>query len=434
MKLLALAALATLGTALSAGTANAQRSDTTVVRATAPVHRGVATLVEEVTLGAGSDAAEYRFTNAFLYGGRDGSVYVVDLADPTMVGDFRSAVRQYDRAGKFVRAFGRIGQGPGEYTGAVGDVQELPDGRVLLSDGRGILVYSSTGEPLGRWSAQASSINFGSRIFVDPAGFVSVYGRQPGDNGKYLHRFRTDGSRVDVTPATDGFPAAVRIGRAILPFTPRYVAPWSPLGYFVTARTSTYAIDLRVAPATRDETRVTDVARPNATAPSLWRPGDAVRSIRHSTDVVRVQAAERDDWRQSVTMFNRHGRGNSAWTWEGPDVPREKPPLRELHVDATGRIWAQLSQPARLNPAVPPPTEPTGEIAVARHRWVEPMVFDVFEPTGRYLGRVRFPDGVGDTLLGPKIGFAIQGDTVWAVSYDQDDVPIVKRYRINWGS
>lgn len=402
----------------------AQLSDTAVLRAGAPLHQGVGTLVEELTLGNGSDADEYRFTNAFVYGGRNGTVYVTDLRDPTNVGDFRSDVRQYDRTGNFVRAFGRIGQGPGEYTGGVADVQELPDGRVLLSDGRGVLVYSPTGEPLARWKAQASSANMGSRILVDRAGFVSVYSRQPGEPARYLHRFRFDGIPVDVTPATDAFPAQERVGRAILPFTPRYVTTWSPLGYFVTARTSTYAIDLRMPRASPAGT----------TGAPIWRPGDPVRSIRHSTAVVPVQDAERADWRQSVTMFNRYGRGNSEWTWEGPDIPREKPPLRDLYVDVDGRIWVQLSQPARLNPSIPTPREPTGEIGAARHRWLEPLVFDVFEPSGRYVGRVRFPDGVGDTMLGPKIGFAIQGDTAWAVSYDQDDVPIVKRYRIRWGS
>jgi hypothetical protein len=149
---------------------------------------------------------------------------------------------------------------------------------------------------------------------------------------------------------------------------------------------------------------------------------------------VRVQDAEREDWRQSVIMFNRYGKGNSAWTWEGPDIPRVKPPLQHLYVDGAGRIWVQLSQTARVNQSVPPTRAPTGELNAARRRWIEPLVFDVLEPSGRYLGRVRFPDGVGDTMLGPKIGFAIQGDTVWAVSYDQDEVPIVKRYRIRWGS
>jgi hypothetical protein len=59
-------------------------------------------------------------------------------------------------------------------------------------------------------------------------------------------------------------------------------------------------------------------------------------------------------------------------------------------------------------------------------------VFDVFEPTGVYVGQVRFPDVASRPTL-PHPGFAIQGDTVWAVVYDRDDVPNIKRYRVRWG-
>jgi hypothetical protein len=413
---------------------NAQRSDTTVVQAAGPRHPGVAALVEELTLGNGIDADEYRFTNAFVHGGANGMVYVVDVRDPTNVGAFRSDVRQYDRAGKFVRAFGRTGQGPGEYTGHIADVGELPDGRVVLADAQGLLVYSATGEPLARWNAKALSANAGMTILVDPAGFVSVYGGIPGDTLPYIHRFRFNGTAVDTTLAPDAiFAPAPRVGLAMLPYGPRHVATWSPLGYFVTALTSRYAIDLRVPPiSTGNSTRRVSIR--GAAAAPLWRPGDPVRSIRHSVPAVHVQEDERRDWRQSITMFNRNGRGTwRTWEWSGPDVPRVKPPLRNLHVDTHGRIWVQLSQPSQLNKSVAIPTnvKEAGDIA-ARHRWTEPLVFDVFEPGGTYVGRVRFPDGVGVSALGPKAAFTIKDDTVWAVSRDHDDVPHVKRYRIDW--
>ena len=402
----------------------AQQSDTAVIRVGLPVNPGVATLVEELTLGAGIDADEYRFTNAFVHGGANGMVFVVDARDPTGVGAFRSEVRQYDRTGKFVRAFGRFGQGPGEYTGHIADVRELPDGRVLLADARGLLVYSAAGEPLARWNAKALSVNSGMNILVDPRGFVSVYGGIPRDTLPYLHRFRFNGTVVDTTLAPDAvFPPAPRVGRTPLPFTPAYRVAWSPLGYFVTALTSRYAIDLRVPPTA---TRSASAAE--------WKPGDPVRSIRHAIPAVQVADEERADWRQSITMFNRNGRGDwSAWKWSGPDVPKVKPPLRNLYVDMDGRFWVELSQPSQLNRSVAIPATPkeAGSV-VARQRWTEPMVFDVFEPSGTYVGRVRFPDGVGVSALGPRAGYTIQGDTVWAVSRGQDDVPFVKRYRIKW--
>jgi hypothetical protein len=100
-----------------------------------------------------------------------------------------------------------------------------------------------------------------------------------------------------------------------------------------------------------------------------------------------------------------------------------------------GRVWVQLSQAGQLNRSIAVPTTPkkAGNPG-ALGRWAEPLVFDVFEPSGTYVGRVRFPDGVGVSALGPKAAFTIQGDTVWAVSRGQDDVPFVKRYRIKWRS
>jgi hypothetical protein len=55
---------------------------------------------------------------------------------------------------------------------------------------------------------------------------------------------------------------------------------------------------------------------------------------------------------------------------------------------------------------------------------MEAFVVDVLEPTGRYIGQVRLPDGMRQ--------FEARGDTVWTVELDSYDVPYVKRYHINW--
>ena len=68
------------------------------------------------------------------------------------------------------------------------------------------------------------------------------------------------------------------------------------------------------------------------------------------------------------------------------------------------------------------------EIAEAEGRpliaWTEPTVYDVFEPDGTYVGQVSIPDGVWVV--------ATAGDTVWAVTHDEFDIPYVHRYRIAW--
>jgi hypothetical protein len=402
------------------------QADTTIIYVRSAGGPRVGVLLEEVTLGSGSHADEYQFSDAYVFIGSGGGVYVVDLRDPR---GLSSAVRQYDRAGRLLRTLGRPGRGPGEYFGAPGDVKELPDGRVLLSDGGGIHVYSRSGEPLARWEAKARAINRGSHILVDPSGFVYAYGEnRQGERSPVgiapapvLYRFRFDGVLVDTidAPRAPG-PNPGRMGRVNIPFFPTFLVAWSPLGYFVTSYTATYAVDIRQSRPDR--------AGRNSGA--MWQPGDPVIRLTRSVASIRVLDAERDDWRQSLTMFMRSGgRSNLNWRWNGPDVPSVKPPISDLFVASDGRIWVRLSQPAKLVSSVIIPSRPaTANESYridARHRWVEPLLYDVYEPSGRLVGQVRFPDGVAR--------LAVAGDTVWAVLKDIDDVPTVKRFRIDWG-
>ena len=427
-------------------TANAQRSDTAVVNVGAPRNAGVATLVEELTVGNGSAAAEYQFSTAYVYTGPAGGVFVVDLENPLAPGRgaYRTTVRQYDRAGKFVRAFGRSGQGPGEYQSFIADVKHLPDNRVLILDGSArVLVYSATGAPLEDWKlrpkAEGGPLAVGMKASVDPGGFVHVGGTYfvpgerlpggrrggPGKQEPFLQRFRLNGTPVDqLTPPEADFPPSQVVGGMLLPFGSRYLASWSPLGYFVTVNTATYEVNLRL-PGSRGGAQASGAG---------WAAGDPVRSIRRAAPPIPISDAERGDWRQSLTMYFRRDRPD--WEWSGPDIPRVKPPIRNLQVASDGRIWVQVSQPSTLDRSVSIRSAPVGRTALndidAERRWVEPTVYDVFEPAGQYVGQVRFPEYTGAPYL-PRMPVAIDGDTVWFVAHDADYVPSVKRYRVNWG-
>jgi hypothetical protein len=404
--------LASTAVCLMASALVGQTSDTIVVSATKPRHQGVAELVEEVTLGAGSDAEEFSFTRAFVAPGREGGVYVIDWR-----GMGASSVRLYDRDGKYIRTFGRNGQGPGEYVHLVGDVRELPDGRVLLSDGLGVLVYSATGQPLGRWEAKARALNVGSSILVDPRGFIYTYGLHRTDpratlGTLFLYRFDLNGKLTETVPAPEAeFPTPARRARIIVPFVPGYLVAWSPQGYFVTSYTATYAVDFRRA------------VSGSAALTVAWQQGDPVTSLRRTVPPVQTHAGERSDWRQNLTMAMRQGRTTPKWEWVGPDIPRLKPPISGVSIASDGRVWVRLSQTARLNSAVSIPNVPTTRM-YAPKRWAEPQIYDVFEANGTYVGQVRLPDRTES--------FSADGDIVWAVSNDQDDVPTVRRYRIRW--
>jgi hypothetical protein len=414
---------------LVSSTSLAQTSDTTVIRIDRATSSARGTLVHELTVGEGSGDEVYRFTSARVSIGRSGSaVYITNI---TFDGLSQSQVRQYDPRGVFVRAVGRPGEGPGEYVYGVGDVEELPDGRLLVSDGRGVIVYSRNGAFLARLIARARAINFGSAIMVDPLGLIYVYGMTYASGNPsrtattvwrpFRYRFRLDGTLVDSVAATElEFPDPSRMGRVVVPFIPTYVAAWSPLGYFVTAHRAAYAIDLRLPQTAHTPANHTP-----------WQPGDRVVSLRRITTPVPVLQGERTEWQRSILMFMRTGGGSPAWQWSGPDIPSTKPPVSELFVARDGRIWVRLSQVAALDSNVRSPLEArsradSSDLLRARARWVEPFVVDVIEPDGRFVGQVRMPDRLWQ--------FDAIGDTVWTVELDSLEVPTVRRYRIRWSS
>lgn len=177
---------------------------------------------------------------------------------------------------------------------------------------------------------------------------------------------------------------------------------YSPLGQFVAGYPSRYAFEVH-------------------------RPGD-VLSVRRSVRPEPVSRDERSSERQRVEEQMRRTQPN--WSWNGPDIPATKPFYQGIEVGLDGRVWI----------AIEPETSPrvgnmSSGVGMGRQRPVAPVggrdeapgpaLYDVFEPDGHYLGRVRVPAKVSTVVR--------RGDLVWAVAFDDDDVPRIKRFRIAWG-
>ena len=391
--------------------ARAQRSDTIVKVAGPPRYSGKATLTLELTIGSRDGSPDYSF-NALneVAIGRDGSMYVRDFQTLPRTAP---TVRQYDGDGRFVRRIGRSGQGPGEYNAPAG-IALLPDGRIAILDAspRRINLYSSTGEFVAAWRLPLYTMTAGSggKLGVDTAGTL------------YLH---TSGS-----PRTVGEPRLGMIVRlsdravvldtvlaplsgtaAIGPYWPRAHFSESPFGYIVSAVATRYAFEILAPPATSASPRSVG----SAPIPR-WAPGDPVVSIRRDVPAVRLSSEEHAD-------HVEHARGDQH-SPETPryEVPRQKAPFSELMVALDGRIWTRVAVPSER---YDPPAEPNLVGRVVRPvSWREPVVYDVFEPSGVYLGQVGVP--YGTTLL------AMRGDTVWARITDADGVPLLRRFRIAW--
>ena len=403
---------------ISSATAQARR-DTTVKIAGAPVHSGVGTLLEELSIGVTEGADEYTFGEvADIALASDGGLFVLDRKVPI--------IRQYDASGKFVRNVGRFGSGPGEYR-SVSGLAMMKDGRLLLWDTGNwrVNVYSPAGQPIGQWLTPSGSANSTATvargILVDTAGNVWCRGSVVKRTANGIERrniyLRVDAGGIRDTvelppmpevgePLTAVSPAGNASSSATVPFTPQPITTLRVFGDFVTGYPNRYAFEVVAAGKP-----VTSVRRPNI-APQ------PVTSAERSAERTRIE-----------TMLRRT---NPSWSWNGPEIPGTKPHYAGITTGLDGRIWVAVVAEARRAGSINTPggagigggnaprPQPTPEVKRDEH----PALYDVFEPDGSYVGQVRVPVRVSTVLR--------RGDQVWAIAYDDDDVSTVKRYRIRW--
>lgn len=414
---LAALALGALGAACGGGDEAARSlevrrdtvGDTVVVRNVSGSAWGdTARLAEELRIGRVEGPETYTFGRvAGLAAGPDGSIHVVDRQVP--------ALRKYGPEGRHAADFGRPGGGPGEIGRThSGGVALLPDGRVALRDpgNARIQLYRPDGEPAGSLPIRGSFFT-SVPLVADTAGRLWHWtsGRSPSGEdrpNRYL-LLDPDGGVVDTVPIPRWGKRPPRLmaervedGRrtmaiaAGVPFWPGDRHSVSPGGFLVGGSTAACRFELL-----RPSGRVLRVVRETGRAPVL--PGER-----------RTERRELEE---------RMRRVESGWSWDGPDVPEVKPCYRDLLVGRHGRVWLlRHTEAERVEVEADDggPGPPEREVA-----WREPVVFDVFAPDGRYLGAVR-PEVRIDRSPPP----VIRGDTVWAVTRDELDVPYVVRLRL----
>jgi hypothetical protein len=311
---------------------------------------------------------------------------------------------------------------PGEYRSTSG-IATMRDGRLLLWDTGNwrINVYGTGGEALTQWltpsgSSGSSVATFSRALLVDTSGLVItrrmiIIPRDFRNRPTVWLRYRADGTPVDTLRA----PAAPRevptlvasAGNAMasteLPFAPKRLVALSPLGYFVAGYPDRYAFEIH-------------------------EPGKPVVSVRRDVRAEPVSRTEQAEARRQVEESLR--RTDPAWSWNGPDIPDVKPLYSDIQVGLDGRIWIAIAP--EVTPRVGSTSSSSGvgnpgvrrPPAQANREPPRPALYDVFEPDGRYLGRVQVPAGVSSVVR--------RGNQVWAVAFDADDVPRIKRYRIAW--
>lgn len=125
--------------------------------------------------------------------------------------------------------------------------------------------------------------------------------------------------------------------------------------------------------------------------------GDTLRVVELAAAPVRVSDAERAAVPAEMKWFTDQGGRVDA-----SRVPREKPTFVSIRTDDLGWLWVRPSLAGEQDPA-----------------------FDVFDPQGRYQGRVAVPLAENDNM--PLV---VRGDRIYSVVLSDAGVPHVVRLRI----
>jgi hypothetical protein len=379
--------------------------DTITVRTLAgSVWGDTADLVAEVRIGSLEGADEYILGNPTqLAVSAAGTIYVLDRQLPV--------VRAYGPDGAHLYDVGREGGGPGEYKNPDG-LAVLPDGRVLVKDpgNARIAVFGPDGHPMGGWPYRGGW-NTSHRYYVDTAGYSYAMillesGLPPWEWRFGFARWSPDGGLFDTIPAPtwDYDKPQVTAQRenssssTDVPFSPNATFAFSPHGYMIGGLSTDYRID-------------------------LYRGPNNVLRIERAWTPVPVLAEEKEE--QTRRISENFRRQYPGWRWNGPSIPDTKPPFRSVFAGEDARIWVLLSQAGKATMTEAEAREEEGRSGRPVQRFVEPPAFDVFEPDGRYLGPVRAPR---DLRMSPVP--VARGDTVWAVTRDELDVPRIVRFRV----
>jgi hypothetical protein len=316
----------------------------------------------------------------------------VDKRANVFVFDARaSEIREFDSTGRFVRLFGRTGEGPGEFAPILHGIQAAPDGKLWANDAEHdrLVVFNADGsfdrqfvrryagfsltwdarfDTLGRLMEVAPTSRNGQDAFtlfrLDP--------RNAAWDVVDLHIFAE--SRVDHGLIRWQYRTASGGGTIAIPFAPRPLNVLDPGGRWWISAAMSYQLRLV---AVDHGNVVANVAKVQARQPIPRAVRDS--SIRRLSDLIaRIPAG--------TISFDA--------------IPKTYPSISALAVDDRDNLWVMHE------------TGPGPRI-------------DVWSPDGTPLATLDGP--VGTQLMRIVV---IRGDHLYTIALDRDDIPSVVRYRI----
>lgn len=357
-------------------------------------------LVQQLSIAPGlDDTTLFTQVNSFTVDG-SGRMWVFDQPTATLF--------LFDQNGALLKRIGRRGRGPGEFQSENG-AAALPGGRFAIWDARNTRISWFASDATFERSTLVSKgfYTFGGLV-VDRRGGVFIKHPVSRDRAKGigtigLIQVRSDGTLGDslvppnVHVPETGYTATGNGGRARATYQSRNAAVaswvWHADGYFVTV----------------DGLRSRIVLSRRAAKPVV---------IERRLDPVRISSDERAEDEAFITWGLRLTVPD--WTWTGPAVPDTKPSLGASLAARDGRLWVRVATPSeRIPEAELPVRRPKGP---PPDRFRSPIEWEVYGSDGVFLGRVAFPRDVALVQA--------DGDTVWALGRDADELPAIRRYRI----
>ena len=360
----------------------------------ARIHR----LVQELSIAPGADDTTLftRVTNFKVDG--SGRYWVFDQGSKSFF--------IFNSDGKLAKRFGRNGSGPGEFNDDNGTVV-LPGDRIAVWDARnGRISWFAKDGTFEKSVVISKGFYTFNGLRTDRSGslFITLPVRPPGEAtiGRIgLVRVKPDGTYGDSLLPPDfkvsvpSWTAASGGSRASYSSRNSAGTQWviHPDGYFVTVDGSRSRVVL-----SRKEGKPVVIER--------------------SLPLVPIPADERADDKDFITWGLRQNVPD--WQWSGADVPATKPTLYTVFAARDGRLWIRVATPSeRIPDAELPERRPNG---APPQRFRSSNEYEVYASDGTFLARVLLP---AKTQL-----MQADGNTLWALGANEDDLPAVRRYRI----
>jgi hypothetical protein len=298
-----------------------------------------------------------------------GEIIIADRAPPM--------IRAFDRTGRVLWSGGRSGGGPGEYRFPM---------RVAIGPDRGVSVVDMTARRLTRLGRDGT-VKATEPILAFPAAAGSR--ARSGELMVLMDDFRGPYALERWTPTADKSVPHTTIPRPVSPAGPGIIQPSIAVAPSGIIAIGTDPFTYRISRLGPDAKPMSDIVR------------DIPRERRSEAEMAELatrlgRGAGMRSAEQGVSRGAARGGGSTTDFTMKPFYP-----LDGLRYDDAGRLWVRTTRGAEQR-----------------------TVFDIFAPTGTFLGSVTLPAHVGTfSLAGPWL--VIGGE-------DADGVPRVTLWQVRW--